>query len=295
MEEPRRRRSPLASILGAVTVMAATLAIGCGSDETTADTAAASGDTAPARTLTIGLDTTVPPYGIKEGGELSGLEAELARAMGEAMGADVEIVDLKFANAVPSVQSGRVDATFVGGFAESAERREQMNLVDYLRAFYAVLVPAGNPKDLGGFDSMCGTTGATYTSSPFLQEVVREADAGCRAAGEPGVKLSTYPDVSAGALAVRSGKADFWVDSKPTAGYIALNQSELEEVVLPDEGVTESYVGAFGLSKDNLALAEEMAAALQTVVDSGRASEIAAEYGLDDGDILDEITVNGGQ
>ena len=78
------------------------------------DTPAATGKLAEiqaAGKLVVGTSADYPPYeSIDADGNFVGFDMDLARAVGEKLGVEVEIQDMPFDTLIASVQEGKIDA-----------------------------------------------------------------------------------------------------------------------------------------------------------------------------------------
>ena len=60
--------------------------------------------------LRIGIDATYPPFGSIEGGEFSGFDVDLARAIARDLRVQPELVNASFEGVFPALQNGSFDA-----------------------------------------------------------------------------------------------------------------------------------------------------------------------------------------
>src|SRR5690348_14542180 len=59
--------------------------------------------------LVVGIDATYPPFGIAEGGDFSGFDVDIARAIARELGVKAELVNASFDGVFPALQNGRFD------------------------------------------------------------------------------------------------------------------------------------------------------------------------------------------
>jgi ABC-type amino acid transport substrate-binding protein len=59
--------------------------------------------------LRVGIDATYPPFGIAEGGEFSGFDVDIARAVARELGVDAELINASFDGVFPALQIGSFD------------------------------------------------------------------------------------------------------------------------------------------------------------------------------------------
>ena len=58
----------------------------------------------------VGMDPSFPPFEMVEGGQIVGLDADLARAIADQWGVQVDLVGVGFDGLIDAVRTGRVDA-----------------------------------------------------------------------------------------------------------------------------------------------------------------------------------------
>lgn len=240
--------------------------------------------------LTLATDPTDPPLEFyEEGNELIGAEIDLANAIGQVLGVEIEFVPAKFDTIIPGIESGRYDGA-VSGFADRPDRQKVVDFVDYFRTARGFLVQTGTNADIVDVADLCGKTVAVAAGTTMVDAMV-ELTEECKADGEPVPESQTFPDVSQSVLAVQSGRADVTVLPKHAALWIAEQaEGELDVVGDPQEG---NDINGIALEKD-AGLTEPIQGAIQQLMDNGIFLEIFSKWGL--GDVaLEEALINGGK
>ena len=234
------------------------------------DSAAAEFTTANKGVLTMATNATFPPYEYVEGNQVVGIDAEIAAAIADKLGLELQIEDMEFDSIIEAVKSGKADIG-LAGMTVTPDRQEEVNFTEtYATGVQVVIVTEDSPitsvDDLfaEGNNYIIGvqrnTTGDLYTTWDL-------EDAG----------LATIDRYSKGADAVRAlktGKVDCVViDNEPAKAFVA----EVEGLkILETEYVLEDYAGA--MSKDNTALYEAVNAALQELIADGTVKSIIDTY-----------------
>lgn len=100
--------------------------------------------------LRVGTQLTFPNWGFRdENREPAGYDIDVAKAMAEALGVEVELIETELANRIPYLQSGRVDV-LITVFAMTPERALS---VAYSRPYGSLLSVWAARKD-SGLDSL---------------------------------------------------------------------------------------------------------------------------------------------
>jgi polar amino acid transport system substrate-binding protein len=91
--------------------------------------------------LVVGLDPNYPPFEmINEAGELSGIDVELARALGRHLNRPVVFEKMSFDGLIPALQTGRIEL-IVSAMTITEERRKAVDFSDpYFRTGLSLLV-----------------------------------------------------------------------------------------------------------------------------------------------------------
>lgn len=219
--------------------------------------------------LRMGTNATFPPYEyVDENNEVAGIDADIAAAIAEKLGMELEITDMAFDSLIPALQSDTIDIV-LAGMTVDPERAEQVNFTDsYATGVQVIIVPEGSdiasPDDLEGknIGVQTGTTGDLYCTDDYGQEFVKQFDNGPLAVA-----------------ALVNGQVDCVViDNEPAKNYVAANQGLK---ILDTAYANEEYAAA--IAKDNTELFEQVNAAIQELKEDGTIASIIEKYIPSDG------------
>ncbi|MDD3363845.1 MAG: transporter substrate-binding domain-containing protein, partial [Syntrophomonas sp.] len=134
-------------LVGMLIMGLALSAVGC-TKKAADDKAAPDKAATPKPVLTVGSETTYPPFEFssEQGGEYVGFDMDLIRAIGAAEGYDVKINTLGFDALIPAVQSGNVDCCI----SAMTIKEERAKAVDFSKPYFkAGLIIAVGQKTEG--------------------------------------------------------------------------------------------------------------------------------------------------
>ena len=256
------------------------LLTGCGggntqsADDTASDTTEQSetAENTEGGTLVMGTNAQFPPYEFRdENNEVAGIDADIAAAIADKLGMELEITDMAFDSLIPALQSGTIDIILAGMTADP-ERAESVDFTDsYATGVQVIIVPEDSDiapaeqedgtmaVDLTGklIGVQAGTTGDQYCTDDYGQEAVRQYDNGALAVS-----------------ALANGQIDCVViDNEPAKNYVAANTGLK---ILDTEYITENYAAA--IAKDNTELYEQVNTAIQELKADGTIDEIIGKY-----------------
>lgn len=268
-------------VLAAAVCMAAALTA-CGSsnstaETTTADTAAGSTDTAADTAadtsaaeetegaggkIVMVTNAEFPPYEYHENNTIVGIDADIARAIADQMGMELEIQDMAFDSLIPAIQSGKADFA-AAGMTVNEERLRNVDFTEtYAEAAQVIIVKEGSaiaaPADLTGkkIGVQTGTTGDIYADDVENAEVQR------------------FNKGMEAVMALTQDKLDaVIIDREPAKVFVKEN----EGLKILDEAFTEEEY-AIAIKKGNTELLEKMNAAIKELKESGELQKIVDKY-----------------
>ena len=214
--------------------------------------------------LTMSTNAAFPPYEMTtDAGEFEGIDVEIAGAIADKLGLELQIDDMDFDAALLAAQQGKSDMV-MAGVTVNEERKQVMEFSDtYASGVQVVIVKEGSEiatvDDLAGhmIGTQRGTTGYIYCSDDFGEDSVTAYDNGLTAV-----------------QALNNGQVDCVViDSAPAKEFVAANEGL---VILDTEYAVEDY--AIGMAKGNTALVEAVNGALAELKADGTIDAILAKY-----------------
>ena len=220
--------------------------------------------------LTMATNAAFPPYEYIEGGEVVGIDAEIAGAIAEKLGLELQIDDMEFDSIIEAVKGGKADIG-LAGMTVTDERLESVNFTaTYATGVQVVIVTEDSAitsvDDLfaDGANHVIGvqrnTTGDIYTTGD-----IEEAGLGT---------IDRYSKGSDAVQALKTGKVDCVViDNEPAKAFVDAVEGLK---ILETEYVLEDYAAA--MSYDNEPLYTAVNAALEELIADGTVKTIVEKY-----------------
>ena len=230
-----------------------------------AETSAEAAETeAAGGVLVMATNAEFPPYEYHDGGEIVGIDAEIAKAIAGELGMELEIEDIAFDSIIPEITSGKADMG-LAGMTVTEDRKQSVDFSDtYAKASQKVIVKEdseiASPDDLAGkiVGVQLGTTGDIYVSD-------LEAD---------GTTVERYNKGFEAVQALSQGKIDAVViDGEPAKTFVA----QTEGLKILEESFTDEEY-AIAVKKGNTELLDKINGALKTLKENGTLDEIVAKY-----------------
>ena len=229
-----------------------------------ADTDAAELTTVTAGKLTMSTNAAFPPYEMTaDDGSFEGIDIEVAAAIADKLGLELQVDDMDFDAALLAAQNGKSDMV-MAGVTVTDERQKVMDFSDsYAEGIQSIIVPEDSDiatvDDLAGktIGTQRGTTGYIYCTDDFGDENVIAYDNGLTAV-----------------QALNNGQVDAVViDNAPAKEFVAANTGLK---ILDTAYAQEDY--AIGVAKGNTALLDAINGALEELQADGTLQSIVDKY-----------------
>lgn len=221
-----------------------------------------------ADTLVMATNASFPPYEfLDEGGNPAGIDVEIATAIANKLGYELEVLDIDEFNAVlDAVISGKADFG-LAGITVTEDRQQSMNFsATYATGIQVVIVKEDcelTLDDLLAEDAkyLCGVQDAT-TGDIYLSDELSDD------------RMLRFPNGNEAVLSLVNGKIDFVViDNEPAKSYVAAMPGLK---IMETAYAVEDYAACF--AKENTEMLEKFNAALAELTEDGTIAAIIEKY-----------------
>lgn len=217
--------------------------------------------------LKMGTNAYFQPYEYYEGDKIVGIDAEIATAIAEKLGMELEIVDMEFDSILTAVNEGSVDFGMAGMTITEDRLLEVDFSISYANGVQAIIVKNDSPitsvDDLYAEGAsykvgvQLGTTGDIYATDDF-----------------GGDNVTTYSNGNEAILALIGGSVDcVIIDNEPAKALVAANEGLK---ILETEYANEDY--AICVKKGNTELLNKINSAIKDLTKDGTIAAIVAKY-----------------
>lgn len=252
-------------------IMATLLVTGCASSDKVSAT------TQP---LKVAMDLKYPPFtGTDEKGNPEGLEVDMAYALGEYLGRDVEIVNTDFPMLITALDTGAVDIVI----SEMSVKEERKEKVDFSKPYM--------------YDRTLALVNRSFAEKNKISDIMSEKDffgLDAKYIGLTGTISVTVPqsyghqveeitEIASGLMEINNGTADVLVGAN---SIIGLHATYPESTVIYG-GIKNYSETAMAVKKGNTELLEQVNAFIDTIyVDGGFYQTVDSKYDLAIGEYL---------
>ena len=223
--------------------------------------------------LIMATNAQFPPYEMVADGEgfngtgFEGIDVEIASAIADKLGLELQIDDMEFDSALLAVQNNTADV-MLAGLSYSEERDEVVDFTDsYATGVQVVIVKEGSDVTMDNLGEKMigtqrGTTGYIYASDTPENGGYGEDH------------VLAYDNGATAVQALMNDQIDaVIIDEAPAKEFVAANEGL---TILPGNWVEEQYCAA--VDEGNTALQNAINTALNELMDDGTVDEIIAKY-----------------
>lgn len=226
---------------------------------------AACGNKDEGKTLKMATNAYFQPYEYYDGDKIIGIDAEIAEAICEYLGYELEIVDMEFDSIITSIEEGSCDFG-MAGMTVSAERLEDVDFSSsYATGVQVVIVKEDSAitsvddiaDSTGMIGVQLGTTGDIYASDDYGAD-----------------RVTSYNNGNSAVLALLGGSVECVIlDNEPAKKLVEANPGLK---ILDTTYADEDY--AICVQKGNSELLEKINEALDALTADGTIDGIVAKY-----------------
>lgn len=233
------------------------------------------------KTLVVGFDAEYPPYGyMDENGEYTGFDLELAQAVCDLEGWELEKKPISWDSKDQELESGSIDCIW-NGFTMNGREDDYTFSVPYVDNSQVIVV--AEDSGIETLEDLAGKIVGVQAASAALELLQNEEEGGQKELADTFGSLNEFADYNTAFTELQAGALDALAIDVGVANYQL--KSRGEGFVMLDETLnTEQY--AIGFKKGNDELCEIVNADLQKLTDDGTVAELAEKY-----DIADMVTL----
>lgn len=229
-------------------------------------------DTDKKEKLIVGTEAGFAPYEYMTGNEVVGVDMDIAKAIADELGMELEIKNMDFDGALLAVQEGKVDFV-AAGVSVDPERDEVMDFShEYVSSTEVVVVNKANPTVSVAGDALAGTDldgKIVAVQQGNIADIWVSNEENC--APE---EIKRYTKFAQAAEDLKNGKVDCIVmDQLPAEELVAANE-ELEIL----DGVLFEDKYAIAVDEGNQELLDKINAVIDKLIEDGKIDEFIANH-----------------
>ena len=224
----------------------------------------------PKPVLTVGSETTYPPFEFAENGQYVGFDMDLIRAIGAAEGYDVKINYLGFDALIPAVQSGNVDCCI----SAMTIKEDRAKAVDFSKPYFQAGLIIAVPQKTEGIKTLddlngkrlaaeVGTTGLDASNS------VKAKDSK--------TTVKVFDSVGEAFMELEKGGVDAVINDMPVTAYYIQTKGKDKVKMVGEVFAADSQYG-IGVKKGNTEVLIKINSGLDKIKANGEYDKIYKKW-----------------
>ena len=223
-------------------------------------------------TLIVGTEAGFAPYEYMKGNEVVGIDMDIAKAIADSMGKELEIKNMDFEGALAAAASGKVDFV-AAGVSVDPEREEVMDFShEYVNSTEVVVVNKENPQVAIAGDALAGSDldgKIVAVQQGNIADIWVTQEDNCKAK-----EVKRYTKFSQAAEDLKNNKVDCIVMDLHPAEQLVSGNDSLQ--ILDGTLFEDKY--AIGVKKGNKELLDEINKVIDDLIENGKIEEFTANH-----------------
>lgn len=214
--------------------------------------------------LRIGTDATYPPFESAEGGDFTGFDIDLARAIARELGVRVRFINAGFDGIFPALQNGTFDAV-MSSVTITPERSASMLFSEPYYDSGQLIAVSENTQGINSPEDLKGkTVGVQINTTAQFELEKRE-----------GVQVAKYNTIDLALLDLRNRRIDAVVGDAPVLKYMIFQS--FRELKTVGRRFTDEKFG-IAIAQGNEDLQAAINAALRKIKETGEYNQIHEKW-----------------
>jgi polar amino acid transport system substrate-binding protein len=203
--------------VGAVALLAGTVLAACGGGGGGSSSNSTSTETMSP--IVFCSDITYPPeeFYPSAGAKPAGSDIDIANDVAKQMGTTATFKNTGFDGIIGALNANKCDA-IISGMNDTADRRKQVDFVDYLKVGQSLMVKSGNPENITSLKDLSGKT-VSVESGTTNRDFLAAQSAKLVKAGNKAITIKTFPKDTDAASALKAGRVDAYFGDSPVVVY----------------------------------------------------------------------------
>jgi polar amino acid transport system substrate-binding protein len=218
-------------------------------------------------------DATYPPEEYFQGSKIIGSDIDFGTAIGKLMGVKAQFKNTTFDSIIPALLTKKCDA-IISGMNDTAERRKQVDFVDYLKVGQTLMVKKGNPAHITTVAALAGKRVSVESGTTNRDFLLAESKK-LVSQGKKAIKIVTFPKDTDSVAALKAGRVDAYFGDTPPVLYYIKHDATLAVGVSP---ISPIAIGIAIRKNDPLRAATQKA--ITTMYANGTIKRILAKWDM---------------
>ena len=230
------------------------------------------------KTLIVGFDAEYPPYGyMDDDGEYTGFDLELAQAVCDLEGWELEKKPINWDSKDMELNSGSIDCIW-NGFTMNGREDDYTFSDPYVDNSQVIVVAEDSGIDK--LTDLAGKTVGVQAASAALDLLQSEEEGGQKELADTFGSLNEFADYNTAFTELQAGALDALAIDIGVAKYQLAQREEGKYKILDEPIQSEQY--GIGFAKGNEELRDTVWAEVMKLYEDGEIDKLAEQYGVAD-------------
>ena len=230
------------------------------------------------KTLIVGFDAEYPPYGyMDENGEYTGFDLELAQAVCDLEGWELEKKPINWDSKDMELNSGSIDCIW-NGFTMNGREDDYTFSEPYVDNSQVIVV--ADDSGIEKLTDLAGKIVGVQAASAALDLLQSEEEGGQKELADTFGSLNEFADYNTAFTELQAGALDALAIDVGVAKYQLAQREEGKYKILDEPIQSEQY--GIGFAKGNEELRDTVWAEVMKLYDEGEIDKLAEQYGVVD-------------
>jgi polar amino acid transport system substrate-binding protein len=204
-----------------------------------------------------------------------GFSVDVAQDVAKSLGMKIDWRIVPFSGMIPALKAHQCDLV-ISQLFDKPERREVIDIIDYMYSSQSILVPHGNPKNIKALGDLSGMKVAVINGST-IRSLLEKENATLTAAGKPPMNIVVYGQDADAFQAFRLQQVDAYGTTAESAAHFRSVTGDTFQEALPSFNRIPTGIGA---RKDE-PLSKAVQQAVAELVRSDRYTQMLKKWKLE--------------
>jgi polar amino acid transport system substrate-binding protein len=223
--------------------------------------------------LTFCSDITYPPMESYHGTKAVGLDIDIGTALAKLLHMTPVFKNTTFDSIIPALLTKHCNG-IISDMNDTAQRRAQVDFVDYFKTGQSIMVKKGNPKHITKLSDLSGKS-ISVESGTTNRQFLAAQSAKLVKAGKKAISIKTFPKDTDAVAALLAGKVDAYFSDAPVVVYYV---SKYKKFAIGGTPINPIPVGIAIRKHDPLKA--KVQKAVNTLYSNGTMKKLVAKWGM---------------
>ncbi|WP_030672320.1 ABC transporter substrate-binding protein [Streptomyces rimosus] len=252
--------------------------------------------------IQVGSDISYKPVEFRTNGEVTGIDPDLADAMGKVLGVKLNFNNATFDTLMGGMKSKRYDIA-MSAMTDTKDRQQGVDsttgkkvsdgvdFIDYLDVGVSIYTQKGKTQGIDGWEALCGKKIAVQRGT-VSHDLAKEQTKKCEESGTGPISIEAFDNDTEAQTRLRTGGVDAVSSDYPVAAWAVKASGGGKDFELVGSPVKAAPYG-IAVPKDRQQLRDALKAAMEAIVKNGSYAQVLKKWNVSDAAVK-EVKLNGG-